>query len=207
MAEKIDISELRQVTFSDKNAKAFTEALADPKSKLGVGSVSAFSSAEAAALMLRAVRCCPSDDPAMIKADADLEKLRGYFVHLIDEENKAKLPLEKRIGKDDVPEIELEAAYKTACIIVTEVLYSTITLIEVFDGVADKLCSCCAASSAAALFLARSSMEGCRLLLAGYASEMKDEVSAHTTRREPELAIEGISDKLNALINRLEAKI
>ena len=207
MQDKIDISELRQITFSDKSAKALTEALADPKSKLGVGSIAALSSAEAAALMLRAVRCCPSDDPAMIKADADLEKLRTYFVHLIDEENKAKLPLEKRLGRDDVPEIELEAAYKTACIIVTEVLYSTITLIEVSDGIADKICDCCAASSAAALFLARSALEDCRLLLAGYASKMKDEVTAHTTRREPELAIDGISDKLNALIKKLEAKI
>ena len=207
MAEKIDIADLKQTSFSDKNAKLFTEALADPESKLGLGSTAAYSAAVAAALMLRAVRCCAPDDPALKKAEADIDKLRTYFVHLIDEENKAKLPLEKRVGKADVPENELEAAYRTACIIDDEILYSTITLIEVFAAVSDKLCSCMAAQCSAALFYAKTAMESVRLQLAVYASKMKDEVTAHTTRREPEIAIAGVEEKISSLIKSFEAKI
>lgn len=205
MAEKIDISDLKQVSFSDKSVTLFTQALADPASKLGLGSAAALSAAQAAALALGAVRCCPSDE--LSKTDADLEKLMTYFIHLIDEENKAKLPLEKRLGKDNVPEEEIEAGYRTACIIVDEILYSSLALIDVLDAASDKLCGCVAAQCAASVYFAKNAMEGVRLQLAYYSTKMNEEVYAHTTRREPEIAIEGAKDKIDKLIAKFEAKI
>lgn len=206
MAEKIDISELKQVSFSDKGAKLFTEALADPASKLGLGSAGAYAAAQGAALALKALRCCPSDDAAVLSAIADIEKLRGYFVFLIDEENKAKLPLEKRLGTD-APREEIEAGYRTACMIQSEILYTCIRMVEVIESVSDKVCSCSAYLCAAALVYVKTALHSARLMLAKNAAGMTDEVSAHTTRREPEIAIEGISDKLTALSAKFEAAI
>ena len=206
MAEKIDISELKQVSFSDKGAKPFTEALADPASKLSLGSVGAYAAADAAALALKAVRCCPSDEPVMKTAAADLEKLRGYFVFLIDEENKAKLPLEKRLNTG-APEQEIEAGYRTACMIQSEILYTSIRMIDVIGSVADMICPCSAHLCAAALIYLKTSLDSARLMLAHLAAGMKDEVSAHTTRREPEIAIAGVADRLSALTAKFEAAI
>lgn len=206
MAERIDISDLKQISYSDKDAKLFTAALADPKSKLGLGSLAAYVAADSSALALKALRCCPSDDPAVKSADEQLEKLRTYFVYLIDEENKAKLPLEKRLNTD-APEQELEAAYHTACIILSEILYTSIQMVELIDSVSDKICSCSAYLASASLFYAKTAMESARLLLASYSVKMTDAVSAHTTRREPEIAIEGVSSKLDELIKKFESKI
>lgn len=206
MAERIDISELKQVSFSDKGAKLFTEALGDPATKLGLGSAGAYSAAMGAALALRAVRCCPSDDPAMQSAEADLRKLREYFVFLIDEENKAKLPLEKRLNTD-APKEEIEAGYRTACMIQSEILYTCIRMVDVIESVSDKVCSCSAYLCAASLIYTKTALDSARLMLAKNAAGMTDEVSAHTTRREPEIAIEGVSDKLNGLIAKFEAAI
>lgn len=206
MAEKIDISDLKLVAFSDKGAKPFTEALADPESKLGLGSTASYIAAQSASLMLKAVRCCKPDDPELLSAEAQLEKLRTYFVYLIDEENKAKLPLEKRL-KNGAPENEIEAGYSTACIILTEILYTSLQMTELLDSVSDKICSCSAHLCAAAVLCARNAMDCVRLQLARYSVCMKDEVTAHTTRREPEIAIAEANDRLNALIAKFEGMI
>ena len=206
MAEKIDISDLKLVAFSDKGAKPFTESLADPECKLGLGSVAAYSAAFSVALMLKAVRCCPSDDPEILSAEAQFEKLRSYFVFLIDEENKAKLPLEKRL-KNGAPDNEIEAGYSTACIILTEILYTSLQMTELMESVSDKVCSCSAQLCAAAVFNARNAMDCVRLQLARYSVCMKDEVTAHTTRREPEIAIAGADERLNALAAKFESMI
>lgn len=206
MAEKIDISELKQISFNNKSVKAYTAAMADPESKLGLGSAAAEAAAQAAALALKAVKKTASEDADLKKAEDGFAKLREYFVHLIDEENKAKLPLEKRLVTG-APENEIEAGYLTACMIVNEVLYSTTDLIGLLDSVADKLCPCTAHLCAGAMYFAKTAMECARLLLAFYSTKMKDEVGAHTTRREPEIAMEGISEKYNALLAKFEGLI
>ena len=206
MAEKINIADLKVEFFADKTVKKISQSIADPESKLGLGSLAAESAAESAALVLRAVRMTASDDAAMKKAETDLETLRGYFIHLLDEENKAKLPLEKRL-EASAAENEIEAGYRTACMIPDEVLYSTISLIDVIDGISDKLCPCTAYLCAAAINYAKLAMNTVRLLLAEYSTKMIEEVYAHTTRREPEIAIEGIAGKADGLIEKFEAMI
>lgn len=206
MAQKIDISDLKTEFYADKTLKNFTLAVADPESKFSLGNVAADAAATAAALALRAVRKTASEDEAMKKAEGDLETLRGYFVHLIDEENKARIPLEKRLASG-APAHEIEGGYRTACIIVDEVLYSAARLIEVIGTVADKVCPCTAELCAAAVFYAKHAMECTRLQLAAYSTKMSEEVYARTTRREPEIAIEGISELANGLIKKFEEMI
>lgn len=206
MAQKIDISDLKVEFFADKTVKNFTLSVADPESKFGLGNMAAEAAANAAALALRAVRKTASEDEAMKKAEGDLETLRNYFVHLLDEENKARLPLEKRLNSG-APAHEIEGGYRTACIIVDEILYSAIRLIEVIGSVSDKVCPCTAELCAAAVYYAKLAMECTRLQLAVYSTKMSEEVYARTTRREPEIAIEGISELANGLIKKFEEMI
>lgn len=206
MAERVNISDLKFESYSDKPLKVFSEMIADPENKLGLGSMAAEAAGNAAALALFAVRKTASEDADMVKAEKDLETMRAYFVHLIDEENKAKAPLEKRL-KNNAPEDEVEAGVRTACAIVDEVIYSTINVIEILNAVSDKICPCAAHIAAASLFAARNAMDTARVQLAWRSTQMMEEVYARTTRREPEIALEGIIPTLDALGKKFEANI
>ena len=206
MAEKINISDLKFESYTDKTLKVFSEMVADPENKLGLGSMAAEAAVNAAALALSAVKKTASEDEAMKSAASDLETLRGYFVHLIDEENKAKAPLEKRL-ENNGPDEEIEAGVRTACSIVSEILYSTIKVVEILDSVSDKLCPCTAHTAAAALVFAQSALDTARLQLAWRSTQLNEEVYARTTRREPEIAIEGIQPTIDALLKKFEANI
>lgn len=206
MAERVNISDLKFESYSDKPLKVFSEMIADPDNKLGLGSMAAEAAGNAAALALFAVRKTASEDADMVKAEKDLETMRAYFVHLIDEENKAKAPLEKRL-KNNAPEDEVEAGVRTACAIVDEVIYSTINVIEILNAVSDKICPCVSHIAAASLFAARNAMDTARVQLAWRSTQMMEEVYARTTRREPEIATEGINPTIEKLLNKFEANI
>lgn len=199
MSEKLDISELKQVLFSGKSVKNFNKDLADASTKLGIGSAAAEAAATCAALVLLAINKTASEDEVMVKAAKDVEVMRDYFINLIDEENKAKMPLEKRL-EAGAPENEIEGGYRTACAIVDEIIYAVIHVMESLDSVADKLCPCTAAIASSAVFFGRTAIETCRVQLAYYSTKMNEEVYARTTKREPEMALESILPTMEKLL-------
>ena len=206
MAEKINIADLKVDCFADKTVKRYTEAIADADSKLRLGSIAAVTAAEAAAMAMKAIRLTASGDEAMKKAEADLETLRGYFVHIIDEENKARKPLEKRID-ENASEKELEGGYLTACMMIDEVLYSSIQMMELLDRIADKIAPTAAVYAAAAVRYARTAMDSVRLVHAVYGARIVDEVSSHTVIREPEIAMDGNAEFADTLMKKFESVI
>ena len=206
MPEKVNISDLKFESYSDKPLKVFSEMIANADNKLELGSMAAEAAGNAAALALFAINKTASEDAALTSAAKDIETLRTYFVHLMDEENKAKAPLEKRL-KNGAPEDEIEGGVRTACAIVDEVLYSVIKVVEILDSVSDKICPCAAHIAADALIFARAALDTARLQLAWRSTQMMEEVYARTTRREPEIAIEGINPTIDALLKKFEANI
>ena len=206
MAEKVNISDLKFESYADKTFKVFSGMIADPENVFGLGSMAAENAANAAAMALRAVKKTASEDADMVKAEKDLETMRTYFVHLMDEENKAKAPLEKRM-KNNAADDEIEAGVRTACAIVDEVIYSTINVVEILNSVSDKICPCVAHFAAAACFAARNAIETARIQLAWRSTQMLEAVYARTTRREPEIALEGVAPMIDELIKKFEANI
>ena len=194
MAEKINIEDLMVESYSDKTLKAYSGMIADPKSVFGLGSAAATSSMCAASMALRALRMTASEDADMLHAEQDMEKLRVYFLHLVDEENKAKKPLEKLLKQENADDAELEAAYRTACCIV-----------ETLEPVADKICPCAAHFASAAVHFAKCGMDAVRIQKAVYAGKMNEPVFAHTTKREPEIAIENNAELFDRLIKKFES--
>lgn len=204
MAEKIDVTRLKAVLFSEKPVSVCNKALSEKDAEYGLGSAAAEAAANATALALLAVNCSDLSDPALAKAAADLETLRTYFLRLIDEEVKCKEPLEKRLGSG-APAAEIEGGYRTACVIIDEVLYSSVMMLEQLDRVADKISPEGAPAAAAAVYYVKTAMHSVRLLKAYYSTKMNEEVFARTTRREPELAIEQNEAFLNGLAEKFEA--
>ena len=199
MPEKISIADLKYETYPDKPLKKYSEMMADPSTAFGIGSAAAEAAASAAALSLRAVGMTGGEDPAIVTAAKDLETLRTYFLHLMDEENKAKRPLEKRLASG-APDEEIEGGYRTACAIIDEVLYAAIKVVDVLDVIADKLCPDSVAIASSALFFARAAMDTVRVQLAMYSTKMNEPIYARTVRREPEIAMEGILPTVEKLL-------
>ena len=202
MAEKINIEDLMLETYADKSVKAYNELIAKPDSLFGLGSAAAEAAASAAALALKAVRLSGSDAPEAAHAEKELETLRTYFLHLLDEENKAKKPLDAHAGDS-----EIEAAYRTACCIIDEVFYMSIRTVETLNSVADKICPCAAHFASAAVHFAKCAMDTVRIQKAVYSTKMNEPVFARTTRREPEMAIENNAGLFNGLIAKFEGMI
>ena len=194
-------------SYSDKTLKAYSVMMADPKDVFGLGSAAAGSSMCAASMALRAIRVTASEDAVMLHAEQDMEKLRVYFLHLIDEENKAKKPLEKLLKQENADDTELEAAYRTACCIIDEIFYMSIRIVETLAPVADKLSPAGVPFASAAVHFARCGMDSVRILKAVYSTKMNEPVFAHTTKREPEIAIENNKELFDGLIARLESEI
>lgn len=206
MAEKINIGDLKFDSYSDKSIKSFSEKLADKDTTLEIGSTAAAVCAMSTALLLRALRKTGLESPEALKAIESLERLRGYFVVLTDEEIKAVNPLRKRIvaNADDA---EIEAGYRTACTIIGEMLYSIATAMELFEPFAADICPCAAADAASAVFLARAAMDSIRVKLAYYATKLNEAVYARTTRREPEIVISDNAARLDSIVSTVEAKL
>lgn len=205
MAEKIDVTKLKKDTYSAKTVKDFTVALADPEASLAIGSTAALVAAMSAAAAEAAVKKTGLDLPEMAKAAETLETMRSYFVHLIDEEIKAKDPLANRLAKQST-DAEIEAGYRTACIIIDEIIYSVGKVLELLDSVKDKLCPCTFVEANAAVSYAQTAMDSVRLQKAFYSTKMNEEVYARTTRREPELVIEQYKPMVQALTAAFEIK-
>ena len=206
MAEKINIEDLMLETYADKSLKAYSELVAKPDSLFGLGSAAAEVAASAAAMALKAVRLSGSDAPEAVHAEKELETLRSYFLHLLDEDNKAKKPLDKRLAAN-AGDSEIEAAYRTACCIIDEVFYMSVRTVETLNSVADKICPCAAHFASAAVHFAKCAMETVRIQKAVYSTKMNEPVFARTTRREPEIAIENNAGLFDGLIAKFEGMI
>ena len=206
MAEKINIADLKIAYFGDKTVKHYIETIADADSTLRLGSIAAVTAGEAAAMALRAIRLTGTEDAALKKAEADCETLRDYFVKIIDEDTKARKPLEKRLA-GDASEKEIESGYLTACIMIDELLYSSIQMMEVLDRVADKIAPDAAVYAAAAVRYARTAMDSVRLVHAVYGARIVDPVCSHTVIREPEIAMDGNAEFADAVMKKFESVI
>jgi len=205
MAEKINVGAIKQFAFSGKTVKDFSTELASKDSRLEIGSAAALIGGMAASSLLLAVRKTGSEE--LGKTAEDIELLRKYFIFLVDEEVKAKEPLESRLRQGVTDEAEIEGGYRTACIILSEQLYTLVKLIDIAESVSDRLCPCTAVESAAAMYYIKTALESIRLKLAFYATKMTEPVFARTTKREPEIVIEDNAARISALIAKFEAPL
>ena len=135
MAEGIKIE-----IFKQKNADELTKALSDPDSRMETGGAAAVTAALAASLLERAAAITKKTAGENERVDYILrnaEILRGYMIHLIDEDVKSRHPLRRALREGG--EQEIEAARQPAVAIPAEVINMMGQMLEL----AKELCALC----------------------------------------------------------------
>lgn len=180
--------------FRTKPADEFTKAIADPDGKLETGSAAADAAAIAAALICRAAKLTAktvenNDRVDYIARNSDI--IRGYMVHLIDEDVKCRGPL--RMAKKEGDARKIEACRQTALSICTEIINMMSQLIDM----AKELSAICPADAlyyaAEGTELALAAVKITRMYIVSMASKSPDETYRYVTRRENELTLEACS--------------
>ena len=183
MAEKIVIE-----VFKEKKAEDFTAALASPDCRAGAGSAAAYTAAMACALAERAAKVCrrkKEEDERLSYIERNCEILRGYMVHLIDEDAKSKRP-DARAQKEGGAR-EIEATLQTASCIDAEIVNMMKPLLEFLD----ELSACCPADEKHFIReAAELAMSACRVaqsVIFYFSEKSTDETYRFVTRRENEV--------------------
>jgi formiminotetrahydrofolate cyclodeaminase len=183
MAEKIVIE-----VFKEKKAEDFTAALSSPDCRANAGSAAAYTAAMAFALAERAARLCAAADAQNERLSyiiRNCETLRGYMVHLIDEDVKSKRPYYR--ARKEGGEREIEATIQTASCIDAEIVNMMKPCLEFLN----ELCALCPAEGKHFILeAAELAMSACRVsqsVIFSYASMSSDETYRYVTRRENEV--------------------
>ncbi len=185
MAEGIKIE-----IFKQKNADELTKALSDPDSRMETGGAAAVTAALAASLLERAAAITKKTAGENERVDYILrnaEILRGYMVHLIDEDVKSRHPLRRALREGG--EQEIEAACQPAVAIPAEVINMMGQMLEL----AKELCALCPKDAVHWLGecaeLAMAAIRSARLYILDMSDKCSDETYRFVVRRENEITL------------------
>jgi formiminotetrahydrofolate cyclodeaminase len=200
MAEKIVIE-----VFKEKKAEDFTSALASPDCRANAGSAAALTAAMACALTGRAAKLCAAADErnerlAYIVRNAEI--LRGYMVHLIDEDVKSKRPFAR--AKKEGGEREVEACIQTASCIDAEIVNMMKPCLEFLD----ELCPLCPKAEkhliGEAAELAMSAVRVAQSVIFSFADQSSDETYRFVTHRENEIFLKERTELYESIVSKIE---
>lgn len=198
MAEKIVIE-----VFKEKKAEEFTSALASPDCRANAGSAAAYAAAMACALTARAAKLCKAegDGERLAYIEKNSEILRGYMVHLIDEDVKSKRPFSRALKEGGMREIE--ATIQTASCIDAEIVNMMKPCLEFLE----ELCPLCPAADRhfirEAAELAMSATRVAQSVIFTYASMSTDETYRFVTRRENEVFLSERTALYESIVSKL----
>ncbi len=205
MAEKIMIN---VDVFKDKSAGDFTQALADPEGKLETGSASAVSAALAAALLERVAAICVKEQPeeertAYIHKNAGI--LRGYMVHLMDEDVRSRGPLHKAMldGKRQ----EIEAARQPAVAICAEIINMMAQCLDFMDELKDVCPGDALHYLGEGARFAMAAIESARLYVVDMADKSSDETYRFVVRRENEITLAACTKTAQRVFDKAEQAV
>lgn len=194
--------------FRKKDPEELTAILADPAGKLDIGSAAALSGAESCAMALRGAKIAAEgrgEDERMSYILRNLEKLRAYFVYLIDEDVKGRSIMKRALKEGDSRKID--AARQPAAAISDEVICELIHVVELVEELIAFAPKESAIYLGSAVELALSSMRSARLFAVHMANGSSDETYAFIVRRENELRMEELRPKAEKILAWVEANL
>ena len=199
MADKIIIE-----IYKTKNTEDLTKAFAEPDSRLEIGSLAAVSAAQAAAYTLRGAGLAAetvTDNERLAYIIRNTETLRGYMVHLIDEDVKCRAPIRKAL-RENRPEREVEACRHPAVCICEEIINMASQIIG-FDAELCDICpDACMRYLGASAQTAWSAMECARMYILGIVRESADDTFDYVTRRENEILFSQTKEQLDKVTEK-----
>ena len=205
MAEKIVIP---IEIYKKKDADELSKALADPKSRLEVGSIAAVTAAGAAALLGRAAAIAAEAQPdnerlAYIFRNAEI--IRGYMVHLIDEDVKCRGPLLRAFKEGG--EREIEASRQPAVSIASEIINMMGHALEL----SREACGLCPKDDMQYLGecaeLAMGAIRSARLYILDMSDRCSDDTYRYIVRRENELTLSRCAETASEILKAVEASV
>ena len=198
MAEKIIID-----VFKEKKAEDFTAALSMSESRAGAGSAAAYTAAMACALAERAAKMCAAAEEGNERLDyivKNCEILRGYMVHLIDEDVKSKRPFSRAVKEGG--EREIEATLQTASCIDAEIVNMMKPCLEFLD----EICSICPCEERhlirEAAELAMTSVKVAQSVIFSFADQSSDDTYRYVTHRENEIFLSERTELYNSILSK-----
>lgn len=196
MAESIKIE-----IFRKKLPDELTKALSEADSRSDVGSGAALTAASASAYFLRAAALTAEVKGCSERLDYMLrngEILRGYMIHLIDEDVKCRGPLRK--ARKEADERTVEAAMQPAAAIANEIVNMMQQLLELLD----ELAGICADEgkhfAAASADLALGAVGACQRYVLDLAARSSDDTYRYVVRRENQIARDDCRVKYDSIL-------
>ena len=205
MAENQEKKKIVIEVFKTKSAAELSEAIADPDSHTDVGTAAAASAANAFALALRAARMNEARCGHSERLDyltRNLENLRAYMLHLMDEDNRCRGPLRRALRDNDAE--RFEPALTASCAIANELVCMAGNLLALLEELVPLCDAESAVYAAAAAGMALSVTESCRCYLLGRAAHSVDETFRFVTRRENELTLARQRAEAETICNEAE---
>ena len=194
--------------FKQKNADELTRDFANPESKLETGSAAAMTAALAASLLERAAGLTQKGQPEHERVDYILRNagiLRGYMVHLIDEDVKCRAPLRRAMKEGG--EREIEAARQPAAAIAAEVINMMGQALELMK----ELCALCPKDAlhylGEAAELAMAAVRSARLYIVDLSDKCSDDTYRFVVRRENEITRNACKECADEILAAVEAVI
>lgn len=203
MAEKLVID-----IFKIKPVDKFSELLSGGESKLEAVSAAALTASEACALAHRAALIAAHDVVGNERLDyieRNLEIVRAYMIHLIDEDIKSRGPI-NRARKEGTAR-EIEACIQPATCIAAEVINMMSQCLALMDELADM----CPADGmhylGEAAELALSALRSCRLYILNMIKGSTDDTYLYVTRKENRVALDEALAVYTSVIGKAEAAL
>lgn len=199
MGDKIIIE-----VYKTKNPDDFTKLLADPESRLDVGSAAASTAASAAALMRRAAAITAAAKPEEARVEYILrnsETLRAYMIHLIDEDVKSRAPLLKALKEGDARRIE--AARQPAACIASEIVNMMAQALELMEELSSHAPGEAMPFIGEGAELAMAAVRSCMIYLLAMADKCSDDTYRFVTRRENEITREACHATYGRIMERV----
>ena len=190
--------------FRKKEPDELTVILSDPDGKLDIGSAAALAGANGCAMALRAAKIaakalCENERLAYIQRN--LETLRTYMVHLIDEDTKGRNILKRAIKEGD--ELKIDAALHPACAICDEIINQMCNVISLLDELSEIAPAASAVYLGSAVHMCMSALQSARFYV-GMSSKSMDETFRFVTRRENEITLENYGAIAERILARVE---
>ena len=200
MEEKLIIEIYRK-----KDPEELTKLLAEPESRLDLGSAAALAAADACAMGLRAAKRTATEVSGNERLDyilRNLEKLREYMVYLIDEDVKCRSLLRRAEKKGD--EREIDAARQPACCICEEIINQMGNTLDMLAELAD-LGKQGSMYISAAVHMCMAAMQSAMAFVLDMSAKSSDDNYVFVTRRENEITLENYSAAAQAVLEKCKA--
>ncbi len=203
MAEKLVID-----VFKLKTAEQFSKLLSEGESKLEAVSAAALTASHACALAHRAALIAHNSEEGNERLDyleRNLEIVRGYMVHLIDEDIKSRGPI-NRARKEGTAR-EIEACIQPATCIAAEIINMMGQCLAFMDELADICPTDGMHYLGEAAEFALSALRSCRLYILNMTRGSTDDTYLYVTRRENHIALDEALAVYGSVIGKVESAL